>query len=41
MTVATEACYAERSYTGVETTFSPGFRHWTPPMVSIRRVPRV
>lgn len=25
MTVATEACYAERSYTGVETTFSPGF----------------
>lgn len=25
MTVATEACYAERSYTGAETTFSPGF----------------
>lgn len=25
MTVATEACYAERNYTGVETTFSPGF----------------
>ncbi|UPJ43941.1 hypothetical protein IVB40_07685 [Bradyrhizobium sp. 40] len=25
MTVATEACYAERSYTGVETVFSPGF----------------
>lgn len=25
MTVATEACYAERSYTGVETVFTPGF----------------
>lgn len=25
MTVATEACYAERIYTGVETVFSPGF----------------
>lgn len=25
MTVATEAAYAERSYTGVETAFSPGF----------------
>lgn len=25
MTVATEAAYAERSYTGVETLFSPGF----------------
>jgi hypothetical protein len=25
MTVATEAAYAERQYTGVETTFSPGF----------------
>jgi hypothetical protein len=25
MTVATEAAYAERIYTGVETTFSPGF----------------
>jgi hypothetical protein len=25
MTVATEACYAERSYTGAETIFSPGF----------------
>lgn len=25
MTVATEAAYAERSYTGAETTFTPGF----------------
>ncbi|MBR1155797.1 hypothetical protein [Bradyrhizobium sp. JYMT SZCCT0428] len=25
MTVATEACYAERTYTGAETIFSPGF----------------
>lgn len=25
MTVATEAAYAERSYTGIETTFTPGF----------------
>jgi cytoskeletal protein RodZ len=25
MTVATEACYAERQYTGVEMLFSPGF----------------
>lgn len=25
MTVATEASYAERLYTGVETSFAPGF----------------
>ncbi|MDN3278773.1 hypothetical protein QWJ07_31240 [Frankia sp. RB7] len=33
MTVATEACYAERSYTGVETIFSPGFSALDPAYV--------
>lgn len=35
MTVATEACYAERSYTGVETTFSPGFSALDPAHVLV------
>jgi len=35
MTVATEACYAERSYTGVETTFSPGFSALDPSYVLV------
>jgi len=25
MTVSTENCYAERSWTGIEATFTPGF----------------
>lgn len=35
MTVATEACYAERSYTGVETSFSPGYSAQDPSHVKV------